>query len=104
MDPFASVTKLSPTASDRVVATTSGWLTVAMPPTVATVTGALCAIWQGSPVIGTTIVSDVADAATTPALAPAITTAFDDGARNPLPVIVAVTPGASDAGVMEVIV
>ena len=41
--PLASVTKLSPTASVRDVATTSGWLTVAMPPTVATTTGALCA-------------------------------------------------------------
>src|SRR4051794_9364548 len=104
MDPFASVTKLSPTASVRVVATTSGWLTVAIPPTVATTTGALCAVWQGSPVIGTTIVTEVADAATPAALAPAIATAFDDGARKPLPMIVAVTPGDSDAGVMEVIV
>jgi len=104
MDPLASVTKLSPTASVRVVATTSGWLTVAIPPTVATVTGALCADWQGSPVAGTTIVSVVADAATTAALVPAIATAFDDGARKPVPLIVAVIPGESDAGAIDAIV
>src|SRR5437763_15312256 len=104
MEPFASVTKLSPTASVRDVDTTSGWFTVAIPPTVAIVTGAFCALWQGSPAAGTTIVSDVGDAATTAAVTPAIVTAFDEGPRNPLPAIVAVAPGESDAGVMDAIV
>jgi len=71
---------------------------------VATVTGAFCALSQGRPAVGTTIVSDVGDAATTAAATPLIATAFDESARNPLPVIVAVTPGESDAGEIEAIV
>src|SRR4051812_23577787 len=75
-----------------------------MPPTVATVMGTACALWQGNPAAGTTMVSDVGVAATTVAITPAIATSLDAGPRKPVPAIVAVVPGASEAGTTEVMV
>ena len=104
MSPDAAVMKLSPTASARARATVSGWLAVAVPPTVATVMGTGCVLRQASPAVGTTTVSSVDVALTTVAATPSTVTAVPVVPRKPVPRTIAVAPGVSVAGPIPVTV
>ena len=103
--PVVVAMKLAPTARVRVVATVRGCLIVPVPEIVNTSTVTGCVLAQGSPVAGTVTVSCVEDAAVTVAGVPAtFTVLFAAPTTKFAPLIVAVAPGVSTAGVIELIV
>ena len=61
-------------------------------------------LWQGSPAAGTAIVISLGVVPSTAAVTPATVTAVFATLRNPVPLIVAVAPGARVAGSIEAIV